>query len=68
MGAILTDPHIDTRMKRCILMTAIVPKLIKYAGEVWEMNAKFIKQPDSVQMTPAKNTLGCSSATSKTAV
>ena len=31
MGAILTDPHLDTRTKTCILMNVIVPKL-EYAG------------------------------------
>ena len=34
MDAILTDPHLDTRIKICILMNVIVPKL-GYAGEVW---------------------------------
>ena len=34
MGAILTDSHLDTRIRRCILMNVIVPKL-EYAGEVW---------------------------------
>ena len=43
MDAILTDPHLDTSIKRCILMNVIVPKL-EYAGEVWEGNAKFVKQ------------------------
>ena len=27
MDAILTDSHLDTRIKRCILMNVIVPKL-----------------------------------------
>ena len=35
MDAIPTDSHLDTRIKRCILMNVIVPKL-EYAGEVWE--------------------------------
>ena len=43
MDAILTDSHLDTRIKRCIMMIVIVPKL-QYAGEVWEGNAKFVKQ------------------------
>ena len=35
MGVILTDPHLDTRIKICILINVIVPKL-ECAGEVWE--------------------------------
>ena len=27
MDAILTDPHLDTRIKRCILMNVIAPML-----------------------------------------
>ena len=42
MDAILTDSHLDTRIKRCILTNVIVPKL-EYA-EVWEANAKLAKQ------------------------
>ena len=65
MDAILTDSHLDTRIKRCILMNVIVPKL-EYAGEVWEGNAKLVKQLETVQMTAAKKVLGCSSTTSNT--
>ena len=32
MYAILTDSHLDTRIKKCIQMNVIVPKL-EYAGE-----------------------------------
>ena len=61
MDAILTDSHLDTRIKTCILMNVIVPKL-EYAGEVWEGNAKLVKQLETVQMTAAaKKVLGCSS-------
>ena len=49
MDAILTDPHLDM-IKRCILMHVIVPK-VEYAGEVWEGNAKFVKQLETVHMT-----------------
>ena len=54
MNAILTDSHLDTinRTKRCILMSVIVPKL-EYAGEVWEGDAKFVKQLETVQMAAA---------------
>ena len=52
MHAILTDPHLDTRIERCILTNVIVPKL-EYAGEVWERNPKFVKL-ETVQMTAAK--------------
>ena len=42
-----------------------VPKL-EYAGEVWEGNAKLVKQLETVQMTAAEKVLGCSSTTSNT--
>ena len=67
MDAILTDPHLDTRIKICILMNVIVPKL-EYAGKVWEGKAKFVKQLETVRMIVAKKILGCSSTTSNTAV
>lgn len=63
MDAILTDSHLDTRIKRYILMNVIVPKL-EYAGEVWEGNGKLVKQLETVQMTAAKKMLGCSGMTS----
>ena len=63
MDAILTDSHLDTRIERCILINVIVPKL-EYAGEVWEGNAKLVKQ--LVQMTAAKKVPGCSSTSSNT--
>ena len=44
-------------------MDVIVPKL-EYAGEVWEGNAKLVKQLEAVQMTAAEKVLGCSSTTS----
>ena len=65
MDAILTDPHLDTRIKMCILINMILSKL-DYAGEVWKGSAKFVKQLETVQMTAAKNILGCSSTTSNT--
>ena len=65
MDEILTDPHLDTRIKRCILLNVIVPKL-EYAGEVWEGNEKAVKQLETVQMAAAKKILGCSSTTSNT--
>ena len=42
MDAILTDSHLGTRIKRCILMNAIVTEL-ECAGEVWEGDAKLVK-------------------------
>ena len=45
----------------------VVPKL-EYAGEVWEGNAKFVMQLETVQMAAAKKIIGCSSKTSKTAL
>ena len=65
MDAILTDPHLDARIKIYILMNVIVPKL-EYAGQVWEKNAKFVKQLETVQRTAANKILGCSSTTSST--
>ena len=65
MDAVLTGPHLDITIKICILINVIVPKL-EYAGQVWQENAKFVKQLDTVQMTAAKNILGCSSTTINT--
>ena len=65
MDAIPTDPHLDTRIKKCILMNVIGPKF-EDAGEVWEGNAKFVKQLETVQMTAVKHMLGCSSTASNT--
>ena len=55
MDAILTDMQLDARINKRILMNVIVPKL-EYAGEVWEGNAKLVKQLATLQMTAAKNT------------
>ena len=44
-------------------MNVIVPKL-EYAGEVWEGNAKLVKQLETLWVTAAKKVLGCSSTTS----
>ena len=65
MDATLTDLHLDTRSNRCILVNVIVTKL-ECAGKVWEGDAKFVKQLKTVQMTAAKNILGCSNTTSIT--
>ena len=57
----LTDSHVDTRMKRWILIDVILPRLRKeYAEEVWERNAKSVKQLETVQMTAARKLFGCS--------
>ena len=45
----------------------MAPKL-GYAGEVWEGNAKLVKQLETVQMAAAEQTLGCPSTTSNAAV
>ena len=65
MDAILTGLHLDTRIKSCILMKVIVPKL-EYAGEVWEGSAKLVEQLQTVQTTAAKKIPTCSSTTSVT--
>ena len=56
MDVILRSSHLDTRIKRCILMNVIVPKL-EYAGEVWEGNVKLVKKLETVQMAAAKKIL-----------
>ena len=56
MDAIVTDPHLDTRIQRYILMNVVVPKL-DYAEEVWEGDRKFVKQLEIVQMAAAKKIL-----------
>ena len=65
MDAILTDSHLDTTNKICILINVIAPK-VEYAGELWGGNAKLVKQLETVQMSAAKNVLGCSSTMSNT--
>ena len=65
MDATRTDPHLDTRIKICILLNVIVPNL-EYAGEVWEGNAKFVKQLETAQVTAGKKIVGCSSTTGNT--
>ena len=57
MDTILTDSHPDTRIKGYILMNVIVLKLGYYAGDVWEGNAKLVKQLETVQTTVAKEIL-----------
>ena len=66
MDAILTDPHLDTKIKICILINNVIAPRLDYAGEVWEGNAKFVIQLETLQMTAGKNILGCSSTTSNT--
>ena len=65
MDAILTNSQLDTTIKICIMINVIVPKL-EYAVEVWEGNAKFVKQLETMLMTTAKGILGCSSTMSNT--
>ena len=69
MDAILTDPHLDTRIKICIVLNVIVQNIV-YAGGEWEENVtKFVKHLETMQMTAAaKYILGCSSTTSNTAL
>ena len=52
-------------LKGVLLIDVIVPKL-ECAGDIWEGNAKFVKQVETVQMTAAKKIPGCSSTTSNT--
>ena len=48
-------------------MNVMVPKL-ECAGEVWEGNAKLVKQLETIQMTATIKILRCSSTTSDTVV
>ena len=60
----LNDRHIDTRIKICIIINVIVPKL-EHAREVWKGDANSVKQLETVRMLD-KNILGCSSKTGTT--
>ena len=62
VDAILMNSHLDTRIKRCIMMHVLVPTR-EYAEEVWEGNSKFVKHVETVQMTSAKKILGCPNTT-----
>ena len=63
MDAIITTAsHLDTRIKTCILMSAIVPKL-EYEGEVWEGSANLVTQLETVEMTGSEKIVRCSSTT-----
>ena len=62
MDAILTDSHLDPRIKRCVLMNVIVPKQ-EYV-EVWEGNARLVKQLETGQTTAAEKVLEWSNTTS----
>ena len=48
-------------------MNVIVPQL-EYAGNVWEGNAKLVKQLETVQISAAEKKRRCSSTTGKTVV
>ena len=65
MDAILTDSHLDSKIKRCNLINVIVQKL-EYAGKGWEVNANFVKQLEAVHMTAARKILGRSSTAGNT--
>ena len=52
MDVVLTDSHLDTRIRRYNRMNVIVPKL-EYA-QVWEGKAQFVKQLETVHMPAAK--------------
>ena len=50
------DTHLDSSIKRCILMNVIVPKL-EYAGEIWEGGAKLVKKLETIPVPEAKKIL-----------
>ena len=54
MNAILTDSHLDSRMKRCNTVNVLAPKLECARG-----NAKFVKRVGTARMTAAVKVLGC---------
>ena len=62
MDAILTDSHLDSRIKICVSDGCDIPKL-EYAGELWEGNATFVKQLATGHMTTAKTILRSSTTT-----
>ena len=47
------DSHIGTRIKACILINVIVTKL-ECSVQVWEGNAKFVKQLKTERMMAAE--------------
>lgn len=59
MDVILTDSRLDTRIKTCIFMNVIVPKL-EYVGELCEGNVKFVKKFRPVRIAAAEKILGYS--------
>ena len=65
MDAILTGPHLKSRVIICILTNVIVPKL-EYAGASMGRERKVRKQLQTVQMPAATKILGCSSTTRNT--
>ena len=67
MDVILRDSHLDTRIKRCMLLNVIVQKL-EYAGEVWEGNKKLAEKLETVQLAAAKKVLECSKTAGNTAL
>ena len=52
MDVILRDSHLDTRIKICILLNVIVPKL--ECGVVWEENKKLADNLETMQMSAAR--------------
>lgn len=65
MGMTLRDSHLNTKIKRCLLETVIVPEL-EYAGKIWKGNAKSVKQMGTEQIATAHKKLGYSDMTSYT--
>lgn len=60
MEEILRYSHLDARIRRCVLMNVIVPKLGK-AGKGWKRQREVRKtQLETVQITATKKILGCS--------
>lgn len=49
--------RLDSRIKTCVLMYVIAPKL-EYAQE-WDGREKFVKQLKTVQMAAFETILGC---------
>ena len=65
MRPILTNPHLDSKNKRYTLINVVTPKL-EDVGDVWEGNAKFVKQLETVHLAAALKIRRYSTAASNT--
>ena len=66
MDLILRDSHLDARITKCFLMSAIVPK-VEYA-RVWERGVRLVKKFETLQRAATEEILGFSKMTTDTAL